>query len=100
MHGYPRPQLRRERWLSLNGTWQFAFDPEPGWDYPDEVSWDLAIEVPFSPEAPASGLGRTDLFSGCWYRRTFEAAGRVVYHCKVGNHCTGSGQIGVIEVMD
>jgi plastocyanin len=34
------------------------------------------------------------------YRRTFEAAGRVVYHCKVGNHCTGSGQIGVIEVMD
>ena len=26
--GYPRPQLVRERWTSLNGTWQFAIDAE------------------------------------------------------------------------
>ena len=23
---YPRPQLRRESWLSLNGEWEFAID--------------------------------------------------------------------------
>ena len=23
---YPQPQFERERWLSLNGSWEFAFD--------------------------------------------------------------------------
>jgi hypothetical protein len=26
--GYPRPQLRREQWLSLNGPWRFTYDDE------------------------------------------------------------------------
>ena len=28
MHGYPRPQLQREQWVSLNGPWDFAIDPD------------------------------------------------------------------------
>ena len=23
---YPRPQMRRENWINLNGIWEFAFD--------------------------------------------------------------------------
>ena len=25
---YPRPQFARDRWLNLNGQWEFAFDDE------------------------------------------------------------------------
>lgn len=51
---YPRPQLRRESFLNLNGVWDYAITAsgeEP------EV-WDGEIVVPFSPEAPLSGAAR------------------------------------------
>jgi beta-galactosidase/beta-glucuronidase len=67
---YPRPQLRREGWISLNGTWDFAFDPTGAWRSPSQVQWDKTIRVPFAPEAPASGLGITAFFRACWYRRS------------------------------
>jgi hypothetical protein len=25
---YPRPQFVRDKWLNLNGTWEFLMDPE------------------------------------------------------------------------
>ena len=71
--GYPRPQLRRSDWLSLNGTWSFALDPEATWRAPDEVAWDRTIEVPFSPETARSGVEDNSLFRACWYRRAIEA---------------------------
>jgi beta-galactosidase/beta-glucuronidase len=73
--GYPRPQLRREGWLSLNGAWEFAFDPEARWTSPDSVAWTDTIQVPFAPETPASGIGNTSLYRACWYRRTFDHPG-------------------------
>jgi beta-galactosidase/beta-glucuronidase len=68
-HGraYPRPQLRRGAWYSLNGMWDFAFDPDGVWDR-TEVDWSERIRVPFAPEAPLSGVGHTGLFRVCWYR--------------------------------
>ncbi|WP_437924979.1 glycoside hydrolase family 2 TIM barrel-domain containing protein [Sorangium sp. So ce291] len=72
-HGYPRPQLRRAGWTSLNGTWAFALDPEARWRRPGEVVWDRAIEVPFSPETERSGIGEMGFYRACFYRRTFEA---------------------------
>jgi beta-galactosidase/beta-glucuronidase len=66
--GYPRPQLRRDRWTSLNGTWDFALDPESSWDTPADVRWSDSILVPFSPETTASGIGDTGMFRSCWYR--------------------------------
>ncbi|MFN2447650.1 MAG: glycoside hydrolase family 2 protein, partial [Vicinamibacterales bacterium] len=69
-HGYPRPQLRRNNWLSLNGAWDFALDREASWSEPEDVSWNATILVPFSPETRASGIGNTDLYKSCWYRRT------------------------------
>lgn len=38
---------------------------------PAEVRWDRHIEVPFSPETPASGIGDTRLFKAVWYRLKF-----------------------------
>ena len=70
--GYPRPQLRRGNWLSLDGQWEFAIDPEASWTRPDLVSWTDTIRVPFAPETPASGVGNTSLYRACWYRRTFD----------------------------
>jgi beta-galactosidase/beta-glucuronidase len=70
-HDYPRPQLVRAGWQSLNGTWEFAVEAEPGWRTPSEVPWDRRIVVPFAPETPASGIGDTGLHAVCWYRRAF-----------------------------
>lgn len=67
--GYPRPQLVRTRWLSLNGDWDFAIDRSAKWALPGEVEWQTVIHVPFAPEAPLSGVGDTSFFCACWYRR-------------------------------
>jgi hypothetical protein len=67
--GYPRPQLQRDQWYSLNGRWDFAFDPEAQWEHTDDVKWGDHIAVPFAPESPASGIGYTGFFRVCWYRK-------------------------------
>ncbi len=72
-HGYPRPQLRRDFWISLNGAWEFAFDPSASNRDPCEVKWSRQIQVPFAPETRASGIGDDDFHPLCWYRRSFEA---------------------------
>ncbi len=71
-HGYPRPQLERAKWTSLNGPWDFALDPQTRWRTPREVKWNATILVPFSPETETSGIGDTSFYRRCWYRRTFE----------------------------
>ena len=67
--GYPRPQLQRSEWYSLNGLWDFAFDREPHERWPNDITWTHRIRVPFSPETPASGIGNTAYLPACWYRR-------------------------------
>lgn len=65
---HPRPQLRRG-WVSLDGPWQFALDPDARWRLPAEVAFDRTIRVPFPPETVVSGIGETGFFQQCWYRR-------------------------------
>lgn len=72
-HGYPRPQLERADWTSLNGPWDFALDPDAKWREPRDVEWNSIIHVPFAPETEASGIHNTSFFRACWYRREFEA---------------------------
>jgi beta-galactosidase/beta-glucuronidase len=67
--GYPRPQLRRDAWYSLNGEWDFALDAVGKWRAPRQVEWPNRIRVPFSPETPASGIANSGFFRVCWYRR-------------------------------
>ena len=70
---YPRPQLRRESYVNLNGRWEYAMTD--GGDEPER--YDGTILVPFSPEAELSGVGRT-LQPGqtLWYRRALSAKSR------------------------
>jgi len=72
LHGYPRPQLRRKDWTSLNGQWDFAMDVDAKWSTPEEVEWTSKIEVPYAPETERSGVNDRGLYRACWYRRTFE----------------------------
>ncbi len=73
MHAYPRPQLLRPDWFSLDGEWEFSLDSESVCRSPAEIAWNLRIQVPFAPETPASGVKNSGLFRACWYRREFEA---------------------------
>jgi beta-galactosidase/beta-glucuronidase len=73
--GYPRPQLERESWISLNGDWDFSFD-DPDGVTANDVEWTHRIQVPFSPEALASGIGYAGYIPVCWYRREFEPPSR------------------------
>lgn len=70
---YPRPDFRRTHWANLNGAWQFAFDRDARWGSPDQPTWDRTINVPFSPETPASGVNDQGLYCAVWYRLTFAA---------------------------
>ena len=74
---YPRPALRRDSFESLNGPWQYAFTKAA--QFP--TAWDGTIRVPYSPEAPASGVGRT-LQPGEWlhYHRGFTPPARTTAH--------------------
>lgn len=65
---YPRPQLVRSNWMSLNGVWQF----QPGaTNEPVPAGLNLAnvILVPFPMESALSGVMNYYPFS--WYRRQF-----------------------------
>jgi beta-galactosidase/beta-glucuronidase len=69
---YPRPQLRRSRWISLDGPWRFAFDPNMHHRVPAGVrEWPLTINVPFAPESTRSGIADTGFHRTCWYQREF-----------------------------
>ena len=70
---YPRPQMKRDRWLNLNGSWDFCAVPETVQGYIDRESLcEEKILVPFPPESLLSGICR-DMGSHprLFYRRTF-----------------------------
>ncbi|KAI9904941.1 hypothetical protein N3K66_001470 [Trichothecium roseum] len=73
---YPRPQMVREKWLNLNGQWDYmggeslanpADNPDLLPDFPPNPEH---IKVPFPPESYLSGIMRR-LETNMWYRRTF-----------------------------
>jgi len=75
---YPRPQMRRDSWLNLNGEWDFAVGK------PEFTG--KTILVPFCPESSLSGV-KEHFCEGTplWYRRSFTLSenfhrGRVLLH--------------------
>ena len=102
---YPRPQLKRESYINLNGVWQYAITPAD--TVPEAM--DGEIIVPFSPECELSGVNRTvHPNESLWYTRHFDIPsgfnhGRILLHfgavdqiatvyingCDAGSHVGG-----------
>ena len=102
---YPRPQLKRESYVNLNGQWDFTVRQEKSLP----ATYDRKILVPFCPESQLSGI-ETHFPEGSFlfYRRVFNLPegfflGRVLLHIgaadqeltcyvngkKVGSHSGG-----------
>lgn len=91
---YPRPQLVRQRWINLNGVWEFEFDPglsgiARGLAHADSLASEIV--VPFCPESALSGVADVDFHAGVWYRREFSVRsdweeGRVLLHVGACDH--------------
>ena len=79
---YPRPQMRRDSYVNLNGQWDFTVSA--GGILPEQ--YDSKITVPFCPESQLSGV-KTHFPEGSplFYRRMFSlpegfCKGRVLLH--------------------
>ncbi len=71
---YPRPQMVREQWQNLNGTWDFEYDfSKSGKErhLQQDTNFTHKIQVPFCPESELSGINNKDFLNAVWYRRTF-----------------------------
>ncbi len=86
---HPKPQFEREKWLNLNGQWDFCIDNGRSGTarkfYEAADAFDKKITVPFCVESALSGVGCKDFMYGVWYRRTFtldenSVSGRTVIH--------------------
>ncbi len=74
---YPRPQLKRETWQSLDGVWQFAFDDDnigkkDKWFTRHDLPNATSIQVPFCVQSEQSGIQDTKDRPILWYYRSFQ----------------------------
>lgn len=74
---YPRPQMVRQQWASLDGWWEFAFDDAnlglaEHWFDGRELA--QRILVPFPYQSTTSGIGSRQIHEVMWYSRSFELA--------------------------
>lgn len=69
---HPLPQMQRENWINLNGTWEFEIDY--GISGRERKLFEAEalkqkITVPFCPESELSGIGHKDFMYCVWYRK-------------------------------
>ena len=82
---YPRPQMVRSSWKSLNGLWEYAVTPAAA---ETMGAAEGQILVPFCIESSLSGVGRTVTEEDAlWYKQSFrlpccwkKARNRVILH--------------------
>ena len=72
---YPRPQFKRQDWLTLNGEWEYETDRAVSGEargLEKAESFSERITVPFCRESELSGIGDLDFCECCWYRRELD----------------------------
>lgn len=76
---YPRPDFEREKWINLNGRWEFCFDDK---DEGARLKWfagrrlEQQIVVPFCYQSEASGIGLGyEKHEIMWYAKDFRIPG-------------------------
>jgi hypothetical protein len=76
---YPRPQMKRDRWVNLNGLWDYAIAKNSA---PQPTRLDGQILVPYPVESKLSRVARkVGPDDRIWYRRSF-----AVPHDWTGEH--------------
>lgn len=85
---YPRPQMVRNKWINLNGQWEFEIDHgNSGKErkFYEKSNLSGFITVPFCPESKLSGIENKDFMASVWYRKEIVIPGewkkdRVLLH--------------------
>ncbi len=93
---YPRPSFRRDRWLNLNGKWEFSLDNGVSGDargYATKPHFDSSINVPYCPESQLSGIKNIDFMPSVWYAKDFDLTEeqlchRILLHCGACDYAT------------
>lgn len=91
---YPRPQMVRDKWRNLNGSWDFLFDDanegeDREWfaEFPEKCR---KIQVPFTYETELSGIYDETHHENVWYRRSVWLSEEEIENKKVLLHFEGS----------
>lgn len=67
---YPRPQLVRKNWLSLNGLWNYGISDPQATAAPDSMAGRILVPYPY--ESALSRVGKASIPDNkLWYRRSF-----------------------------
>ncbi len=71
---HPRPDFQRAMWLTLNGRWDFDFDPagageDENWFVAGQHKFSRRIVVPFPWESELSEIGDVSYQGAAWYQR-------------------------------
>lgn len=91
---YPRPQLERSSYLSLNGTWQYKITKSS--DIPEEFDGDII--VPFSPECPLSKVEKVVMPDDyLYYKKVFDIPADID-NDKIILHFTAVDQIAEVYI--
>lgn len=77
---HPRPDRVRSEWQTLNGQWDFAFDPEKQGKkarWYQQLPATHQIEVPFCYQSELSGINSQEHCDVVWYQRSFTVNSRM-----------------------
>lgn len=72
---HPNPMFCRNEWMTLNGSWDFAFDEHNcgvAENWFAEQSFDKKINVPFVFQSQLSGINSKEFCDVIWYKKTVD----------------------------
>lgn len=93
---YPRPQFIRNKWINLNGSWDFAFDDKNEGEkerWYDEFKSEAIIQVPFTYETKLSNIQDEKKHDNVWYKREIMVDMEELQNKKLILHFEGSDYI-------